>query len=550
MAAEIRVTRAVLAIACALCLGGCAAHSPRGAPDHSGSGDLGSLGAGAPGAETAGDINAQETALRARLAAAPREGSAAVRLRLARTLESAERDEAALVEYLWITGSAERPQESAAAWDGIARLSRRAGDAAAAVRAQMEALDVSDSSEREDREAALRASLAKLDPKTARRVARQASGNDASAFVRRELGAQSGSSETVVALLLPLSGRFESFGRAFRLGAELALRQRDAALPSARRVRLVVQDAGDDLLGATTAVRAAILEENATAVIGPLLSVPALGAGAIAEALGVPLIAPTATDPDLRRIGPHVLTLDPSARELAEPLARIAVDVLGGRRFGALVAHEAAAEEREREFRTAVESRGAEISFSVAYDPGERDFRKYLDLLKEASVDAVYIPGDASELEALVPQLEFYDFDRRILGHGGWTSSRVLQPNLRSLEGAVLTVEAADDPASPFAKRLQEAIQALEGAEPTRFHVRGAQVMEAVLFALDHGATDSEALTAALRLRTAWVERPEGQEIRLLTIRDGGLVAADPDSLAAGAEPPPSGETTPTPSGG
>jgi hypothetical protein len=111
-----------------------------------------------------------------------------------------------------------------------------------------------------------------------------------------------------------------------------------------------------------------------------------------------------------------------------------------------------------------------------------------------------------------VPQLEFYDFDRRILGHDGWTSSRILQPGMHALEGAVLTVEAADDPGSPFAKRLQEAVQTTEGAEPTRFHVRGAQSMETVLFALDHGATDPEALAEALRLRTAWPERPEARQ--------------------------------------
>lgn len=533
MISRVSVARGVVALAAALWMTSCAQTPPGKAPASAGTGEKGEVAPGGTGtATTGGDVDAKASELRARIANTPPETSAGVRLRLAQTLESAGRYDAALVEYLWLTGSSGRPEESAAAWDAVARVSRHQGDEAGAVRAEMKALDASGSSERGPREAALKESFNKLKTPDARRLAREAGGTDAGAFARRELSTRAPSSETVIALLLPLSGRFESFGRAFRLGAELALRQRDAAQPSARRVRLSVSDAGDDLLGATHAVRAAILEEGATAVIGPLLSVPALGAGSIADAFGVPLIAPTATDPDLRRVGPHVITLEPSAWELAEPLAHVAVDILGGRRFGALVAREAAAEEREHEFRAAVERRGAEVSLTVAYDPGERDFRKYLDLLKEAAPDAVYVPGEANELEALVPQLEFYDFDRRILGHGGWTSPRVRQPGLRALEGAILTVEAADDPASPFAKRLQKAVQATEGAEPTRFHVRGAQAMEAVLFALDHGATDPEALSEALRLRTAWTERPEGEEIRLLTIRGGSLIAANPESLA------------------
>ncbi|MFN8176589.1 MAG: ABC transporter substrate-binding protein [bacterium] len=553
MIPHIRAARSAVVLAVALSLGACApSHRfAPGAPTSAPGGEVEGPAAPATGGQ---DVDAQTNALRSRLAEAPPAEASSMRLRLARTLEAAGRDTSSLVEYAWITGSATKPGDAAAAWDGIARLSRRAGDEAQAVRAEAEAYDAADPAERARRESALRASSAKLDAPSARRLARQTRGTPAGAVLAREDAPRRSDAEIVVALLLPLTGRFESFGKAFQLGAEVALGQRNAAAPSARPVRLVVEDTADELLDATKAARAAILDEDATVLIGPLLSVPALGAGAIAEAFGIPLIAPTATDPDLRRVGPHVLTLDPSARELAEPLAHVAVDVLGGKRFGALVAREAAAEEREREFGAAVERRGGQIALSVAYDPGERDFRKSLDLLRDAAVDAVYVPGDASELEALVPQLEFYDFDRRILGHGGWTSPRVRTPGTHTLEGCVLSVEAADDPGSAFAKRLADAVQRKEGAEPTRFHVRGCQVMEAVLFALDRGATDPEALATALRLREAWSERPEGEEIRMLTVREGSLVPADPENLLIenkpAAAPDSSGGTAPSPSGG
>jgi hypothetical protein len=75
--------------------------------------------------------------------------------------------------------------------------------------------------------------------------------------------------------------------------------------------------------------------------------------------------------------------------------------------------------------------------------------------------------------------------------------------------------------------------------------------METVLFALDHGATDPEALSRVLRLRSAWTERPPGEEIHLLTIREGALVPADPDSLvAARDEAAPAAEGAPAEGGG
>jgi ABC-type branched-subunit amino acid transport system substrate-binding protein len=216
-------------------------------------------------------------------------------------------------------------------------------------------------------------------------------------------------------------------------------------------------------------------------------------------------------------------------------------------RFGALVPREPAAEEREREFRAALERRGAELVLSVAYDPGERDFRKLLELLAESGCEAVYAPGEATDLEALLPQLEFYEFPARIVGHGGWTSPRVFGAGTRSLEGAILAVETADDPDSDFARHLKSAVEEIEEAEPTRFHAQGYRSMAAVLFAIDLGASSPEALGEALRLRAAWSDRPEGERIRLLTVRDGALAPADPDNLRPA---PPETPAVPPGSGG
>jgi len=537
--------RSTFALATLLLAAGCAGPSrgpaPGGArvPEGAEREDL-------PPPEPAGDVESALAALRDRSPVAPPEEVDRLRTQLAGALEAAGRPDAARVEYLALTGSP-RGEAAAAAWDAVARLARAEGDEDGALRAEMGALRVAPEEQRERREDRFLAALRRLRTPSLRGLLTPSGGSAATSLVSRELEARGFAEQTVVGLLLPLSGRFENFGRAFRLGAELALADRNARRPASRPVRLVIEDTEGDLPVAERVARRAILEGGASLLIGPLLSVPALGAGAVADAFGIPLVAPTATDPAVRSVGRHVLPLDPPARELVEPLVQVAWDVLDARRFAVLVAREPVSEERERDFRAAVERRGGEVVLSVAYDPGERDFRKLLEVLEEAVPDAVYVPGDVADLEALVPQLEFYEFAPRLLGHAGWTSARVFRPGTEVLEGTILSLPAADDPTSSFAQYLREEVERVESQEPTRFHSQGYRALGAVLFAIDRGATTPEALGESLRLRGTWIERPPEEDVHLLTVRGGALVEANDETLPDPEPPPPEEAPPPAP---
>jgi ABC-type branched-subunit amino acid transport system substrate-binding protein len=288
-------------------------------------------------------------------------------------------------------------------------------------------------------------------------------------------------------------------------------------------IRLVVHDTAGDLLRATREARLAIREEGADAVVGPLRSVTSIAAGGVAQAQGVPLLAPLATDPGIGEIGPYVLPFEPDPRELAGPLARFAIEILGERRFGVLMPRDGQSSAFEQAFREAVAAAGGEVVLSIAFDPEESDFRRLLDRLDEANVDAVYVPGGPTSLERLAPQLDFYDFSRRILGHGGWTNLRLLDPGNLALEGALFAVPAADDPDSEFRRRLRESVWRESREEVTRFHLGGYRAMASLLLAMDEGARGGEEIVETLRRRSEWPVRPEGEAVRVLTFRDGVL---------------------------
>lgn len=471
-----------------------------------------------------GEFGAAEMLLREQLTAEGAEvAPGSVRLMLGETLEMAGQSERAAVEYALVPESVSRA-EQAAAWSGQARLRSEAGDERGAVRASLRVWELSD-----DREAhtsdVLRA-LRSLPVDDLRRLESETRGLDAHSLVTRLLRQRvenTGPGELTVTLLVPATGRFEQYGAAFRLGAELALAHRNAVRPGGRPVRVVVRDTQGDIGLAGREARLAVADDAATAILGPLLSAPALAAGNVAQAYRIPLIAPTATDPAVREVGPFVIALDSTPRELVRPLVEFAVHTLSLRRFGALVPSDGVSGEFEREFRRAVEHAGGSLVLSLVYETEQRDFRKLLDRFTEAGVDGVYMPGSGTTLEQLAPQLDFYEFDRRVLGHGGWMSPRVLDPGNLALEGALFSAPLAEQPDSEFTRHLRQQVWDVDRQEVSRFHVRGWQAMEACLAAVDGGATDGEALVEVLTRREFWADRPVSESVELLTYRDGAL---------------------------
>lgn len=490
------------------------------------------------GLTAAGQSEAAEEMLRARMASADRpEPVAEIRLLLAEVLAAAGRDQEALVELLRVSGSEGGEGLTARAWDEIATLRARGGDRRGAVRALMRAYEFAEDDL--ERGMVLEDAIVSLGGEDVSVLAAETKGLRANRFARSELGARrlamGREDERVVTVLAPLSGRFEKFGEAFVLGVRLALEDRDARAvedsAAVLPVRLVTRGTDGDLLTATRQARAAVEVDDCVAIVGPLLSVTSLGAGAVAQSYGVPLVAPTATDPELPEIGPYVLTLAADPARLTRPLANLTVNALGKTRFGVLLARDGVSPDYERAFREAVEVLGGEIVVSLTFDPGERDFRRLIERLDEENVDAVYVPGTVGNLEALAVQLDFYEFGRMILGNGGWTDPRLLDPGNLALEGAIFAVESADHPDSDFRLRLRERVWAASREEVSRFHIRGYHAMDALLLAIDEGARGGEEIAESLRLRESWPVLPEPERFHLITFRDGVL---GPASWAVG----------------
>ena len=299
-----------------------------------------------------------------------------------------------------------------------------------------------------------------------------------------------------LAVVLPDSGDYETFGQAVRIGVEAGLAQHNA---TARfPLQLLVESSGDDAPPRVAAAfdRAA---EGAGAIVGGLMSVPSATLATAALVVGLPLLSPTATDESVGAIGPMVFQVGPSGLQRGRVLAREAL-ADGRRRIGMLLAGESRDSPFARGFTAAAESLGSALVWSDTYAAGNPDFRPELRALKARSVELLFWDGEARDAATLLRQLAQEKMSVAICG-GAELAPERHHPQARMLLEGVLFV-GEDWVLGPGSQAVIDSAARGRGEEhANRLHARGYLAARLIASAVAGGALCPEELGAALALR-------------------------------------------------
>jgi len=256
-------------------------------------------------------------------------------------------------------------------------------------------------------------------------------------LARRGSPAPTAAGERVIGVLLPLSGRYASFGQDVQRGLELAR----ATLTTDRPVRFVYRDTAAEGVATPRLVAELAAQPELLAIIGPLVSGDAASAAAQAEQERTPLLL---LAPREGTTGGYVfrnaLTIAAQALALAdfakgERLQRFAI-LHPATRHGELCA---------AQFQAAVERQGGQVLARQSYPAGTVDLRQQLQELA-ASVrrggggppDALFLPDDARQVAQIIPQLGFSRLDLlQLLGTNAWNDPELGRMAGPLSEGAV-----------------------------------------------------------------------------------------------------------------
>lgn len=208
-----------------------------------------------------------------------------------------------------------------------------------------------------------------------------------------------------------------------RVGAEQGADGRD--------VELVIEDDGGSAAGAAAAVRR-LQESGVRAIVGPL-SDDALSAAAQARSGSSPvLVSPMAiADIDgLRNVYALNVVDARGAAALGEYARRYS-------RVGVLHARTPDGERQGQAFIDAYGGRGTVTRMS--YQPGTANLANELNQLRNADVEALYVPGTDRDLQMVLPQVEYFDLmDAQILGNDSYIGDAARGLPQRVVQGAIV----------------------------------------------------------------------------------------------------------------
>lgn len=370
-----------------------------------------------------------------------------------------------------------------------------------------------------------------------------------------------------IGVVLPLSGRYGTFGQLVRRGMELSAELHNAQQPP---VELIFRDAGADPEQSAAAVTQLATEERVMAVAGPLTGSAAVAAATRAQQERVPLLTLSQRE-GLAQTGNYVFRNSLTSRLQVEELVRYSMEQQGLTRFAVLAPDNKQGKELADLFTQEVLGRGGVIVAREAYAVSANDFGRQIKLLlgkdpdapepeaaavaaeTEAELppgaegatamepepppfDALFLPDYADRIGLIAPQLPFYGIEGvQLLGINGWNSPDLLPLAGRYLEGAVFVDGFFRYSPYPFVQEFANDYFERYHEEPTILEAQGFDVAGILLSLLDRPeVTGREELRFALSqlkgypgVTGATSFNPDGDAAKLLyllQVQNGNIV--------------------------
>ena len=301
---------------------------------------------------------------------------------------------------------------------------------------------------------------------------------------------------TRIGVVVPLSGKYERFGRTFVNGLRVAID--DHNRDWAPRLSLILHDSeGDPLVGARKA-RWLLKDHGVSLLVGEILSANTAPLAAATQVTDAVLISPSATNERLSILGDGIFQLHIGTEPLAQALARQLAAESPRSSVALLVAraHDdsllAAAVAKACDF-AAVRVVGTE-----RVRDGEADLTKELQKLRDKKPTALVMIGSPQLVGLAGAQLRSVWPDAHVLGFQSMDPEPLNEESRQGLEGAILFLSEYSLDDAPRAV-FETAYKRANKEPPTRMSVRGYITGLAIARAVESGAFTASQLKEALR---------------------------------------------------
>ena len=268
-----------------------------------------------------------------------------------------------------------------------------------------------------------------------------------------------------------------------------------------RKIDVVIEDDQGSPERAATLASKLINQDKVVAIIAGGASGNSLAAAPRAQALKIPFISPSSTDPAVTHTGDYIFRVCFIDAFQGEVMAKFAADTLKAKKTAIMVDFNNPYSRGLSEFfELSFTKRGGEIVSKQSYAQGDPDYRGQLSTIRAANPDVIYIPGYYGDVTIMAKQARQLGLNQPLLGGDGWDAPELWQLGGDALNNCYITSHySAGDPSPAIQKFVHDYKELYGNLEPDAHAALAYDAMNVVADAIRRaGTTDAAKLRDAL----------------------------------------------------
>ncbi len=239
------------------------------------------------------------------------------------------------------------------------------------------------------------------------------------------LSACAGEDDTIkFGVIGPLTGEYDLYGVAVRNGAELAAAEINAAGGVlGKTLEIIAYDSKGDAAEGTNAYNRLVDQDEIDALIGGTFSGVTLAIKALAVEDGIPVLTPTATNPNVTLDAPNVFRACYTDSYQGKVAAVFAADTLNATNVAVLFNRDDAYSEGLADaFKAEFDADTALTYTAYEFGAADDDYSTQLTAIRDSATpfDAVFVPAYVAEVGPILTQAESLGLEMPFIGGDGW----------------------------------------------------------------------------------------------------------------------------------
>ncbi len=303
-----------------------------------------------------------------------------------------------------------------------------------------------------------------------------------------------------VGVILDMTGSTSSFGISTYSAIKMAADEINAVGGvDNRKIEIFLEDGKGSVITTRKGVNELIKNKKIHAILGEATSTNTLAVAYLAQKAQVPMITPSATNPNITKIGSFIFRACFTDSFQGEVMAKFVFNELKLKKVAILEDSDSTySKELAQSFAKTFTKLGGKIVARGIYVENEEDYGQLLQGIKTFKPEAIYVPGYYSEVLNIAQQSKELGIESIFLGGDGWDSPSLFEANIESLEGAYLTTHFSVGTPNEKVKTFVANHKKLYNLEPDSFAALGYDSMYLLAEAIKRAGT-----TDKLKLRDA-----------------------------------------------